>query len=671
MASFNNNHASTGSSAISSTSTTATDNTSTGTASATIEGESAPEPDIPRLYVSPHVEEDDVEEEDDHGDQKSMQDDGHHDDEDEEEDEEAEDRPASRLTMTSSCLTLSALNKTSSTSSTRIPLSSFNANDDSLRIPREPAYGDDNADGDDDGNEEDIEDGDEYDDDDDLYDQLFDSHDPIARKAALEHASALFAQSHQNHQAYHSSSSSSIGVRRSNSTSSSKSLGGAADDMDEVERSFLRCTKPVCSKKQLVSCLSSRSTSPGPISPLLSDEDFGCISTATSSTNGSLPPSLYSGSSSTAPSSRRSSDGSHTPRVRFKKGCVITAVNLTWAPTTYDRAPIDVAESLDMHRCKNVEDAEGYAQDDEEVHCVDSSVFPEYNEETRGEWQAFAPGIYNASDLPVDLITPRAPPSPPAPSSPATAADAKYAYASTLSPSAASRISSPEESPSSSDCQSGFLFARSTVGYPLSRQCFEQTSSSSSSSESENDDIIERCRSFLDTNTSMIAATSSTSTTTIYRPTARSPVRHSIVSSMATVETSLGAAARELSDSLDESSRSSSPSLYHAASDDCLSSTPRAGDGASFMMSRPSSSRRDHYFGSAHSNGTSIASCVAARQANFDANGTHDTSPPPPEEQPARKVQRRLERRSSSSCSASRFTSSNDIWESCEALGGF
>lgn len=267
---FNGTPASSAGSGTSSASTASNSDHASASASTSIEGESAPEPDIPRLRVISH----------DNACIGELNNDYQRDDEDE---------PIPRFSShgrNPSTATLTAL--------TRLPL-----DDESLRIPREPAYGDDNADGDDDGNEEDIEDGDEYDEDDDAYDQLFDLQDPTSRRAALATASALFAQQ----------------TRRS-----SRSSASDEHDMDEVERSFLRCTKPICSKKELISCLSSRSTSPGPISPLLSDEDF---------------PSLCS--SSTAPSSRRSSDGSHTPRVRFKKGCVITAVNLTWAPTTYDR----------------------------------------------------------------------------------------------------------------------------------------------------------------------------------------------------------------------------------------------------------------------------------------------------------------------------------------------
>lgn len=346
-----------------------------------------------------------------------------------------------------------------------------------------------------------------------------------------------------------------------------------------------------------------------------------------------------------------------------------------------EQAPIDVAESLDMHRCQNVEDAEGYAQDDDSALAIHDQVAAALvNPVTaRGEWQAFAPGIYNPDDLSVAEAVPRAPPSPPAPSSPATSAQVKYAYAASFG-STIRRIASPEESPSSSDYQSGFSFSRSTVGYPLSRQsCFESTSSSSSSSESECDDIIERCRGLHDLHQNPVQVQAlKTSPRQVqpspYRPTARSPIRHSLVSSTATVETSLGAAARELSDSLDESSRSSSPSLSRHTSDneDCLSSTPRAGTG-NFMSRRaeylpvtssssslPESSKVIHGF----------ALCPT-RQADFEANGTHDTSPPPQEEQPARKVQRRLERRASSTCSLSRFRTSGDIWESCEALGGF
>lgn len=113
----------------------------------------------------------------------------------------------------------------------------------------------------------------------------------------------------------------------------------------EIEASFISRTKPACSKTTLVSCLSARSVSPGPgpISPLLSEDDYmnanGTSASASSSDFYTPPtsatPSLLSCDS--ASSSRRSSSGAHTPRVRFKRGCVITAVNLTWAAATYDR----------------------------------------------------------------------------------------------------------------------------------------------------------------------------------------------------------------------------------------------------------------------------------------------------------------------------------------------
>ena len=113
----------------------------------------------------------------------------------------------------------------------------------------------------------------------------------------------------------------------------------------EIEASFISRTKPACSKTTLVSCLSARSVSPGPgpISPLLSEDDYmnahGTSASASSSDFYTPPtsatPSLLSCNS--ASSSRRSSSGAHTPRVRFKRGCVITAVNLTWAAATYDR----------------------------------------------------------------------------------------------------------------------------------------------------------------------------------------------------------------------------------------------------------------------------------------------------------------------------------------------
>lgn len=106
---------------------------------------------------------------------------------------------------------------------------------------------------------------------------------------------------------------------------------GKACEEDDVEASFITRTKPQCSKTTLVSCLSStgsRSTSPSPLSPMMSDDDLFATSSAT--------PSLISCGGS-ATSSRRSSSGAHTPRVRFKRGCVITEVNLTWAAATYDR----------------------------------------------------------------------------------------------------------------------------------------------------------------------------------------------------------------------------------------------------------------------------------------------------------------------------------------------
>lgn len=106
----------------------------------------------------------------------------------------------------------------------------------------------------------------------------------------------------------------------------------AVDAEDDVEASFIRCDKPPCTRTTLVSCLSSRSTSPGPLSPLLSDDDLP--SSELSSTN----------------SSRRTSECHPSTRVRFKRGCVITAVNLTWAATSYDRVSrgFTLAEMLCM-----------------------------------------------------------------------------------------------------------------------------------------------------------------------------------------------------------------------------------------------------------------------------------------------------------------------------------
>lgn len=156
---------------------------------------------------------------------------------------------------------------------------------------------------------------------------------------------------------------------------------------DDVEASFLQCNKLPCSKRTLVSCLSGRSTSPGPLSPFLSEDDFAATPT------------------SSACLSRRSSD-SEVPRVRFKRGCVITAVNLTWAPTSYDRAPIDVAQSLDIKRCHSI-DRTGENMD---VNAAADTT----------NW-----------DQDIERQVP-APPSPPLASSPCTAAHTAYAYANTL-----------------------------------------------------------------------------------------------------------------------------------------------------------------------------------------------------------------------------------------------
>jgi len=152
---------------------------------------------------------------------------------------------------------------------------------------------------------------------------------------------------------------------------------------DDVEASFIRCDKPPCTRTNLVSCLSSRSTSPGPLSPLLSDDDLP--SSELSSTN----------------SSRRTSESHPSSRVRFKRGCVITAVNLTWAATSYDRAPINVAQSLDMKRC----------------HSIDCSG--EDADADTDKWISYGDASFAA------------PPSPPLPSSPCTAAHTAFAYAST------------------------------------------------------------------------------------------------------------------------------------------------------------------------------------------------------------------------------------------------
>jgi len=198
------------------------------------------------------------------------------------------------------------------------------------------------------------------------------------------------------------------------------------DEDNDVEASFIQCTKPPCSKTRLVSCLSSRSTSPGPISPLLSDDDC---------------PSLSCGSSF---SSRRSSSNESSQRVRFKRGCVITQVNLTWAASSYDRAPIDVGESLDIKRCHSIDDC---AESSSPKECSPLDQLPAAmrlaEAPAEGAEQATAnnqwlPFPASESDADAEDVTPVGsqatvrPPSPPLSSSSCTAAHANYAYASTF-----------------------------------------------------------------------------------------------------------------------------------------------------------------------------------------------------------------------------------------------
>lgn len=228
--------------------------------------------------------------------------------------------------------------------------------------------------------------------------------------------------------------------------------GDGDEHIDDIEASFLRSTKPVCSKTTLVSCLSSRSTSPGPLSPLLSDEDFSTtrsISSALSECdNESGPPS--------ATLSRRSSAGTPSEasshRVRFKKGCVITEVNLTWASASYDRAPIDVAESLDIKRCHSLDDdgecdsgsdndyddEDGYERDDPDfgeveidacgqwvqgLHCNDAHEQPSDTDDEVDERFFYYSDTTAASPIPIAR-----PPSPPLPSSPCTSMQVSIAY---------------------------------------------------------------------------------------------------------------------------------------------------------------------------------------------------------------------------------------------------
>ena len=186
---------------------------------------------------------------------------------------------------------------------------------------------------------------------------------------------------------------------------------------EATEASFIVNGRPVCSKTQLVSCLSSRSASPGVLSPLLSDDEWPASAVSASSSSLSLPhfsrrrpptassvaaaleaahPDLSSSPESSveptidvkaiagssqgsvparsvtepsgyASSASNCSYSSGGTRVRFKRGCVISEVNLTWAAESYDRHPILVAESLDMHRCHSI-DVDGANADEEAEH---------------------------------------------------------------------------------------------------------------------------------------------------------------------------------------------------------------------------------------------------------------------------------------------------------------
>lgn len=369
-----------------------------------------------------------------------------------------------------------------------------------------------------------------------------------------------------------------------------------------------------------------------------------------------------------------------------------------------------------MHRCKSVEDAESPALDGGEIaalaaatyeemlgaeHDVDGINSSSVATDQSGQWQAFSPGIYAEQQYPLDFLS-AGPPSPPAASSPSTAAHAQYAYASTFGGDIMTRTESPEDSAySSSSSEAPFksYINRNSIGYPSSTSvangvglqygAYDGSSASSSSSDSESDcdyDIVERC-------------TKHDHQPVIYRSSARSStlrpsfINHSS-SHIATVESSLGAAARELSDSLDESSRDSdsptSSAMLPSASDDCLSSTPKASNGAGpFAWERfvtcsrqslasfcPSSTTGNgaggvssNFSDSTHS--LSNPSSTASSPSSMTGNFTHEISPPPQEEQPARKVQRRSDQKGFGSCIKKRFCSSDDMWESCEALGGF
>ncbi|KAL7006602.1 hypothetical protein EMMF5_003768 [Cystobasidiomycetes sp. EMM_F5] len=198
---------------------------------------------------------------------------------------------------------------------------------------------------------------------------------------------------------------------------------------DAVEASFICTTKPACSRTRLVSCLSGRATSPGPMSPLLSDDDWPSSSSAAASSLISAvfssgtdrTPSLSSSPDSTtlaqpdsemprqdeadasfnksgyesACSSSSSFSSGGTSRVRFKSGCVISEVNLTWAAQSYDRAPIDVAQSLDMHRCHSLDVDGGDADEDAETwQCEDE----ENDEQRREAHDAKSTGKRDSSD---------------------------------------------------------------------------------------------------------------------------------------------------------------------------------------------------------------------------------------------------------------------------------
>lgn len=474
---------------------------------------------------------------------------------------------------------------------------------------------------------------------------------------------------------------------RRNVTKASLTEGRIVED--DIEASFIKSTKPKCSKTTLVSCLSSRSTSPGPISPLLSEDEYYYSSATT-------PPLISARSSSTA-SSRRSSNEPHSPRVRFKRGCVITEVNLTWAPTSYDRAPIDVAESLDMKRCQTIEDCLDAANADTEEateflpeHCdeglalyhtsrQDSSEEEQEDEEqseyyissrqgdstaSRGRWLCVSEvensdSYFTGHDalLPTSSRQMAAPPSPPMPSSTSTSAHANFAYTAATS---AGLLNSQNNG----DTLSAIKGDTSANGGGEVLESFSvpslspDESSMGSGSEESDDCQWESHRSSRSSSPPI-----SKSITSVGHPSSYS-------SAAATAESSLGLAAQELCDQQrreqeqDDRIRgrtliSTSSGRYPSYSFDNNNNSLESASFPSHYNSNRSTSS------SSSISSASSAGTTHQQKSTGSSSWNHELSPPPSEEQPRRKSAR-----FNGMCAMGKF-SRDEVFDACDALGGF